>query len=140
MDRHYLNPTATHILIDKLGDAMYLILVIDDEKAILNVVQTALSRAGFKVDIALDGQKGIQKFDSGQFDLVITDILMPGIDGREVVKHIRNSGRPYIPIIGFSGTPWLFENNQFDAVFTKPFPLKDLVNSVRHLSTKADSN
>ena len=119
---------------------MYYILVIDDENAILNVVQTALSKAGFKVDIALDGQKGIQKFDSGQFDLVITDILMPGIDGREVVKHIRNSGRPYTPIIGFSGTPWLFENNQFDAVFTKPFPLKDLVNSVQHLSTKADAN
>ena len=116
------------------------ILVIDDEKAILNVVQTALSRAGFKVEIALDGQKGIQKFDSGQFDLVITDILMPGIDGRDVVKHIRNSDRPYTPIIGFSGTPWLFEKNQFDAFFTKPFPLEDLVNSVQHLSMQAGAN
>ena len=116
------------------------ILVIDDEKAILNVVQTALSRAGFKVEIALDGQKGIQKFDSGQFDLVITDILMPGIDGRDIVKHIRNSDRPYTPIIGFSGTPWHFENNQFDAVFTKPFLLKDLVTSVRHLSMQAGAN
>lgn len=57
-----------------------------DERGILNVVQTALSRTGFKVDIALDGQRGIQKFDSGQSDLVITDILMPGIDGRDVVK------------------------------------------------------
>jgi len=89
MGRHYLNPIATPILIVKPGDAMYHILVIDDEKAILNVVQTALSRAGFKVDTALDGQKGLQKFDSGQFDLVITDILMPGIDGRDIVKHIR---------------------------------------------------
>ncbi|MDH4206398.1 MAG: response regulator [Desulfobacteraceae bacterium] len=119
---------------------MYHIWVIDDEKAILNVVQTALSKAGFKVDIALDGQKGLQKFDSGQFELVITDILMPGIDGRDIVKHIRNSDRPYIPIIGFSGTPWLFKNNQFDAVFTKPFPLKDLVNSVQHLSMQAGAN
>jgi DNA-binding response OmpR family regulator len=115
-------------IIDKPGDATYYILVIDDEKAILKVVRTALSRAGFKVDIALDGQKGLQKFDSSQFDLVITDILMPGIDGRDIVKHIRSSDRPYIPIIGFSGTPWLFEKNQFDAVFTKPFLLKELVN------------
>ena len=119
---------------------MYHILVIDDEKSILNVVQTALSRAGFKVEIALDGQKGIQKFDSGQFDLVITDILMPGIDGRDVVKHIRNSDRPYTPIIGFSGTPWLVENNQFDADFSKPFPLEDLVNSVQHLSMQTGAN
>ena len=119
---------------------MYHILVIDDENAILNVVQAALSRVGFKVDIALDGQKGIQKFDSGQFDLVITDILMPGLDGRKVVEHIRNSNRPYTPIIGFSGIPWVFENNKFDAVFTKPFPLKDLVNSVQHLSMQAGAN
>jgi CheY-like chemotaxis protein len=119
---------------------MYQILVIDDENAILNVVQTALSKAGFKVEIALDGQKGIKKFNSGQFDVVITDILMPGLDGREVARHIRNSDRPHTPIIGFSGTPWLVENNQFDAVLTKPFPLKDLVNSVQHLSVRADTN
>lgn len=136
----YLNPKAKYILNDKLGDGMHNILVIDDEKGILNVVQTALSRAGFKVDIALDGQRGIQKFDSGQFDLVITDILMPGIDGRDVVKYVRNSDRPYTPIIGFSGTPWLVEKNQFDAVFTKPFPLEDLVNSVQHLSMQAGAN
>ena len=136
----YFNSKATHILIDKPGDAMVHILVIDDEKAILNVVQKALSRAGFKVDTAFDGQKGLQKFDSGQFDLVITDILMPGIDGRDIVKHIRNSDRPYTPIIGFSGTPWLIENYQFDAVFTKPFPLEDLVNSVQHLSMLSSPN
>ena len=129
-----------HILFDKSGDAMYHILVIDDENAILSVVQTALSRAGFKVDIALDGQNGLQKFDNGQFDLVITDILMPGIGGLDIVKHIRNSHRPYIPIIGFSGTPWLLDKNQFDAFFVKPFHLKELVKSVQHLSMLSGAN
>jgi DNA-binding response OmpR family regulator len=119
---------------------MYHILVIDDEMAILNVIQTALSKAGFKVDIALDGRNGLQKFNEGQFDMVITDILMPEIDGRAIVKHIRNSHRPYIPIIGFSGTPWLLEKNQFDAFFVKPFHLKDLVNSVQHLSMLSSPN
>lgn len=83
------------------------ILVIDDEEGILDVVRLVLSRAGFKVEIALNGRNGIQKFDDGCFDLVITDILMPEMDGKDVVKHIRNSDRPYTPIIGFSGTPWL---------------------------------
>ena len=119
---------------------MYHILVIDDEKAVLNVVREALSRAGFEVEVALDGHKGIQKFDTGRFDLVITDILMPKIDGRDVVKHIRNSDRPFTPIIGFSGTPWLFEGIDFDTVFIKPFPLKDLVDSVQHLSLKSGVN
>ena len=50
---------------------MYHILVIDDEKAILDVIKIVLSRAGFKVEIALDGIEGIQKFNSGQFDLAI---------------------------------------------------------------------
>jgi CheY-like chemotaxis protein len=125
---------------DKLGDVVQRILVIDDEKGILDVVQSVLSRAGFKVEIALNGRKGIQKFDGGTFDLVITDILMPEIDGIEVVKHIRNSDRPYTPIIGCSGTPWLLEEGEFDTVFLKPFPLTDLVHAVRHLSRPSGSN
>ena len=119
---------------------MHHILVIDDEKSILDLVRLVLTRAGFEVEIAPDGQEGIQKFEDGHFDLVITDILMPGIDGRDVVKHIRNSDRPNTPIIGFSGTPWLLQNSGFDTVFTKPFPLKDLVNSVQDLSSKAVAN
>jgi len=118
---------------------MYKILVIDDENAILNLVHTALSRVGYTVEIALNGEKGLEKFDSGQFDVVITDIIMPGIDGREVIRHIRNSDRPFTPVIGFSGTPWLLENNQFDVVITKPFFLEDLVNSVQHLSMQTET-
>ena len=119
---------------------MQRVLVIDDEMGILNIVRTVLSRAGFKVEIALSGRSGIQKFDDNYFDLVITDILMPEIDGRDVVKHIRNSDRPYTPIIGFSGTPWLLEKSEFDTVFPKPFPLSDLVHAVRHLSRRSDPN
>ena len=116
------------------------ILLIEDDETLRDGMSQVLKIAGHQVTDVSNGVDGTELCRSEKFDLVITDILMPGIDGWEVVKHIRNSGRPYIPIIGFSGTPWVFENNQFDAVFTKPFPLKDLVNSVRHLSTKADSN
>ena len=84
---------------------MYNILAIDDEKAILDIIK-----------------------------IVLSDILMPGLDGRNVVDHIRNSDRPCTPIIGISGTPWYLENIQFDAIFTKPFPFEDLINSTLHLS------
>jgi CheY-like chemotaxis protein len=67
-------------------------------------------------------------------------MLMPGMNGRDVVRHIRNSDRPYTPIIGFSGTPWLLEDAEFDTVFPKPFPLADLVHAVRHLSRQSGSN
>jgi CheY-like chemotaxis protein len=131
----YLSAIAKiSILMNEPGDFMQRILVIDDEKGILDVVRSVLAKAGFKVEIALNGRNGIQKFDGGCFDLVITDILMPEMDGREVVKHIRNSDRPYTPIIGCSGTPWLLEEGEFDTVFLKPFPLADLVHAVRQLS------
>jgi DNA-binding response OmpR family regulator len=117
---------------------MYHILVIDDERAILDIIEIVLSRAGFKVEIALDGREGIQKFDSNRFDFVITDIIMTGLDGRDVVDHIRNSNRPCTPIIGISGTPWNLDNIQFNAVFTKPFHLEDLTNKILHLSMQVD--
>ncbi len=110
---------------------MSTILVIDDEKGILQIIRQTLTRFGHNVETAEDGQEGIQKFDDGNFDVVITDILMPGIDGNGVVQHIRKSARQSIPVIAISGTPWQLESNDFDMVLPKPFPLKKLVDSIR---------
>ena len=114
---------------------IYQILVIDDEKSILNVVRQKLTKFGYKVEIASDGKEGIRKFNEERFDLVITDILMPGIDGNDIVQHIRSSDKQSTPIIGLSGTPWLLEDSEFDIVFAKPFPLNDLVDAIYDLSS-----
>ena len=112
---------------------MCAILVIDDEKGILSIMREVLTKFGHYVEIAADGYEGIQKFDGGSFDIVITDIRMPGIDGKGVLRHIRNSGKRSIPIIGISGTPWLFKDTDFDVILPKPFPLKELIKSVTSL-------
>ena len=112
---------------------MSTVLVIDDEKGILQIIRQALTKFGHNVETATDGQEGIRKFDDGSFDIVITDIRMPGIDGNGVVKHIRKSDKQSIPVIAISGTPWLMENNAFDMVLAKPFPLKKLVESIGSL-------
>ncbi len=114
---------------------MSTVLVIDDEKGILQIIRQALTKFGHNVETAGDGQEGIRKFDDGSFDIVITDIRMPGIDGNGVVKHIRKSEKQSIPVIAISGTPWLMENNAFDMVLAKPFPLKKLVESIGSLVT-----
>jgi CheY-like chemotaxis protein len=114
---------------------MSTVLVIDDEKGILQIMRQALTKFGHNVETAADGQEGIRKFDDGSFDIVITDIRMPGIDGNGVVKHIRNSDKQSIPVIAISGTPWLMESNAFDMVLAKPFPLKKLVESIGSLVT-----
>jgi len=113
---------------------MCTILVIDDEKGILRVIQEALTKFGHDVEIALDGIEGIQKFDDGSYDMVITDLRMPKLDGKGVVQHIRNSRKNSVPIIGISGTPWQTQDSGFDAVLSKPFPLQDLVESVKKLT------
>jgi len=114
---------------------MSTILVIDDEKGILQLIHQALTRFGYKVETAVDGQEGIKKFDGGNFDIVITDIRMPRVDGNGVAKHIRNSNRQSIPVIAISGTPWQSEAKNFDMILPKPLPLKKLVDSIRSFGT-----
>ena len=114
---------------------MQQILVIDDEKSLLDIFQQTLSKLGCNVEIASDVKEGIKKFDGGLFDLVITDILIQGGSGNDIVRHIRSSGRQFTPVIGISGTPWLLNDNDFDMVFIKPFPLKELVNAIHDLSS-----
>jgi len=76
------------------------------------------------------------KYDGGNFDIVITDIRMPGLDGIGVVEHIRNSNRNLTPIIGISGTPWKLQDKLFDATLHKPFNLKDLLDTIETLSNE----
>jgi CheY-like chemotaxis protein len=109
------------------------VLVIEDEKGILGLIETALTRFGHRVETAPNGKEGIRKYDRGSFDVVITDYLMPELDGRGVLQHIRRSARGRTPIVGMSGTPWLLQESGFDLVLTKPFPLKQLVEAVQKL-------
>lgn len=109
------------------------ILVIDDEKGILQIVHEVLTRLGHEVETAIDGLEGIRKFGDGRFDLVITDIRMPRIDGHGVVAHIRRSENHSIPVIAISGTPWLVNKGDFDMVLEKPFAITQLVESIHSL-------
>ena len=113
---------------------MSTILVIDDEKGILQLMHLALTKYGHNVETADDGREGIRKFDDGRFDIVITDIRMPVIDGNGVVAHIRKSEKQSIPVIAISGTPWLLGSGSFDMVLPKPFSLKQLIESIRSLA------
>ena len=113
------------------------ILVIDDVEQVVFVITMALAKYGFIVEIASDGLEGIKKFDEGRFDLVITDICMPGLNGNAVVQYVRNSEKHFTPVLGISGTPWLFGDAGFDAVLSKPFSIKELVDTVEILTAEA---
>lgn len=81
---------------------MQKILVIDDERAIRNVLKDILSNEGFQVDEAADGEEGWKKFQTASYDLVLCDIKMPKMDGLEFLQQA-TAAKQDIPIIMISG-------------------------------------
>lgn len=107
------------------------ILVVDDDKGIRYLLSDILSGNGFQVSMAKDGQESLDCLDKEEFDLVITDIMMPRLDGIEMLKRMKRAGRNE-KIIVMTGTPrtlggdlpHVFEQLQ------KPFDFHSFVNVV----------
>jgi len=115
------------------------ILVVDDEAGICTFLQEGLTREGYNVLTASDGRKGLRVYNDCLVDLVITDVLMPELDGLEVVRTLRRLGTA-APIIAMSGggnrdLDFLVEAAEFGATRTisKPFRLEELVVMVHDL-------
>ena len=77
------------------------ILVIDDAPSMLFALQAGLEKAGYEVTTAFDGQSALHQFYESRPHLIILDITMPGMDGWEVCRHIRQSSP--LPIIFLTG-------------------------------------
>lgn len=80
------------------------ILVVDDDAAVQLTVRLLLERAGHAVVTADDGRKGLAACRNEDFDLLFLDIFMPGMDGFETMRLVREH-RPQVPIIVISGRP-----------------------------------
>ncbi len=78
------------------------ILIIDDERSIRNVLKDILANEGFTVEEATDGEEGLQKFQSGNFDVILCDIKMPRIDGIEFLQKVMATATE-VPVIMISG-------------------------------------
>jgi len=70
------------------------VLLVEDDKGIIQFVRKGLLENGFSVDITFDGEKGLLLASQRNYDLVILDILLPKMDGRDVLKKIREKGIP----------------------------------------------
>jgi two-component system, chemotaxis family, chemotaxis protein CheY len=76
------------------------ILAVDDSAAIRQMVGIALTGAGHQVEQATDGCEALQKAEAGKFDLVITDVHMPGMDGITLVRELRDRDTyKYVPLL-----------------------------------------
>ena len=106
------------------------VLLVDDEASIHFTVGLFLREAGYFVDTAIDGREGLRKFHKGSWDLVITDLAMPGMGGEEFAQEIRSLSRK-VPVILITGS--LKPDTRLDLfndVLEKPFSEARLLSAV----------
>jgi DNA-binding response OmpR family regulator len=115
------------------------ILLLDDEPELRNTLRDRLMIEGFDVQTAPDGRLGLKLYHESPVDLVITDVLMPEMDGLEVIRVLCGTPSPPL-IIAMSGggsrdLDFLVEATEFGATRTlsKPFGLDNLVELVNDL-------
>ncbi len=102
------------------------ILIIDDSPEILTQFHNFLKEEGFEVDTALDGQSGIAKIEKKFYDLIVTDLKMPGIDGMQVLKYIQENSPDSLCIIltGYGTVKNAVEAIKLGAFDYLPKPIK----------------
>lgn len=115
------------------------ILIVEDDDQIRNLIHEILRREGYECETADDGEDGVRKFDSGKWDIVLLDIMLPEIDGYSLLEYIRPSGTPVI-IISALGQP---EDkikglrSGADDYLAKPFQIGELVARVETVLRRA---
>jgi len=115
---------------------MSAILVVEDEPAVQLLLSTILEDAGYRVVTAASGQEALRVLDHHTIDLILVDIFMPGMDGLELISHLRRTS-PYCKIIAMSGgtDEWNYLDvaSQLGAKTTlqKPFTGQELLRAVR---------
>jgi len=126
---------------------MQRILIIDDDHHILLMVKKMLERAGFEVDLASNGNEGLELFQKMQADLVITDIIMPEKEGLETIREMKRL-RSDLKIIAMSGGGKISADNYLETakifganlVLEKPFSQKTMVDAVNTLLGGSSEN
>jgi len=124
---------------------MFRILIIDDEAAIAMMLKRVVEKAGYEAMTAVNGNEGLEIFESFKPDLLITDIVMPEKEGLELIFELRRKN-PKLKIIAISGggrfqyEGYLNSAKHLGAnkVFQKPLDLKELMGSVSELLSIRD--
>jgi DNA-binding NtrC family response regulator len=110
------------------------VLVIDDEQIVLDSVDQILTDEGYEVDVSLSGREGLDWAVQKDYDIVLTDILMPDIGGMRVLRDIKRA-KPSLPVIiitGYATTKSAVQAMKLGAAnyIEKPFEPEELLNAV----------
>lgn len=117
------------------------ILIVDDDKLTITALQHSLENMGYKTDVSRSGEKAIEMIMSGDYDLIICDVMMPGISGLSLVAVLRTMHLIFTPIIMMST---LHNRPLVDAALkagandfiNKPVEVKELEQKVKKFDKK----
>lgn len=113
------------------------ILIVEDERKIADTLKRGLTENGYQVEVAYDGNVGYRLFLSQTFNLIILDINVPGLNGYELCKKIREES-PHVPVIMLTALSLLSDkvegyDSGADDYMAKPFEFKELLLKIRVL-------
>ena len=122
-------------------DEKQLILVVDDDPGICASLSAFLGRAGFQVSTAGDGEEALQALERNPPDLLVMDVLMPRLDGRETLRRLRRAGN-WIPVIlltqvGEAAERAMALEEGADDYLNKPFEAHELAARIRAVLRRA---
>lgn len=119
------------------------ILLIEDEPALMSFIQKGLAQAGYNVETSNDGTKGLELAASDSFDLILLDLMLPGINGFDVISNLRSLdvNTPIIILSALTSTDKVVKALDLGAVdyIKKPFDWDELLARVRVIQKKSVS-
>ncbi len=108
---------------------MIRILIVDDEKPILNLIRISLTNVGYLCDTAEDGSQALEKIDNEKYDLILLDVMLPEIDGFELMEYIRPLQIPVIFLTAKNAVTDRVKGLRMGAedYVVKPFEIAELI-------------
>ncbi|HEX9157009.1 MAG TPA: response regulator transcription factor [Syntrophales bacterium] len=113
------------------------ILVVEDDARLASFIRRGLREEQFTVDVAADGEQGLFLAQTGEFDVIVLDLVLPKVDGIQVVRRLREEGIP-VPVLILTAKEELKDkvtglNAGADDYLTKPFGFEELLARIRAL-------
>lgn len=110
------------------------ILIVEDEEKIARFIELELLHEGYEVEKSQDGRDGLDKAQSGRFDLMILDVMLPGLNGFEVLRRLRKASS--LPVIMLTARDAVMDkvaglDGGADDYMTKPFAIEELLARIR---------
>lgn len=116
------------------------VLIIEDERPMAEAVSFNLEKEGYEVDIALDGESGWRMYEGESYDLIILDLMLPGMDGMEICREIRKAGSTPIVMLTAKDSDLdkvLGLEMGADDYVTKPFNMRELLARIKAVLRRA---